>query len=87
MAGLPTGALGRMERGTRRIYANDLYRIAQATERSLSYFYDPNDEHRESDPHRAERDRLLSAFGRIQDKRLRRDVFELVEALAKPPTR
>ena len=87
-AGLTKGSVGRIERGTRRVYASDLFRIALVTGRDISDLCSPADSDHESPRSlaQAEQERLLEAYGRIGDTRLRRDVFELIEALAASDT-
>lgn len=82
--GLAAGTTGRLERGDQRIYGSHLYRIAQATGVDVGWFY------REgpvalvwgSTPEH-ETQRLVDAYMRINDPGLKRDVFELIETLAK----
>lgn len=81
LADLPKGTVGRMERGTRRIYANDLFRIALVTGQNFAQFYAPNQDPSEGTG-QPEQNRLLEAYGRIADKRIRREVYELIESLA-----
>lgn len=88
-SGFTIGTIGRLERGDLRIYANHLYRISSATGIAISYFYDQPDgltttgnENRNDDNQELEKQRLLLAYMKIKDPTLKRDVFELVEALA-----
>ncbi len=84
LAGLPKGTTGRLERGDQRIYANHLYLISSATGVDIRWFYDPAERNCAPASTKAqEQHQLLKAFMRIKDPALKRDVFELVETLAK----
>ena len=88
MTGFNAGTTGRLERGDQRVYATHLHRICAATGISIGYFYAlPNDGPEDPSTPSAhtielETQRLLQAYMQIQDPRLKRDVFELVETLA-----
>lgn len=87
-AGFYSGTTRRLERGTQRIYAAHLYRVAHATGVPVDYFYEqpsttdtqplPND--REAENHR-----FLRTFLRIQDPALKRTVFDLIKSLVDTP--
>jgi len=86
-SGFTIGTIGRLERGDLRVYANHLYRISSATGIAISYFYDHLDGftangNGNDDNQQLEKQRLLLAYMKIKDPALKRDVFELVEALA-----
>lgn len=85
-AGWAAGTTGRLERGDQRVYGSHLYRIAQATGVDVGWFYreSPNALVGGSDPEH-ETQRLVDAYMRINDPGLKRDVFELIETLAKNP--
>ena len=84
LTGLSTGTAGRLERGSQRVYASHLYRIAQATGVDVGWFYRASGEAPNAGTqHDLEKQRLLDAYMRITDPRLKRDVCELVESLAK----
>lgn len=88
MTGFNAGTTGRLERGDQRVYATHLHRICAVTGISIGYFYaladdDPEDPAAPSGHTiELETQRLLQAYMQIQDPRLKRDVFELVETLA-----
>lgn len=87
LAGLGSGTVGRLERGHQKIYAAHLYRIAQAVGVNISWFYqgaETDNDLASGSERDSETQRLLSAYLRISDPGLQRDVFELVESLAKP---
>ena len=88
-SGFTIGTIGRLERGDLRVYANHLYRVSSATGIAISYFYEQldgltanGDENRIEGGQELEKQRLLLAYMKIKDPALKRDVFELVEALA-----
>jgi len=84
-AGFVIGTIGRLERGDLRIYATHLYRIGEALGVSIGYFYGqpdvPQAGETNDDPE-LEKQCLLSAYMKIKDPTLKRDVFELIETLA-----
>jgi len=82
--GACAGTTGRLERGDQRIYASHLFRIAQATGVDVGWFYrEDGDAPDDASGMELEKQRLLDAYMRIRDDGLKRDVFELVETLAK----
>jgi transcriptional regulator with XRE-family HTH domain len=84
LTGLCAGAIGRLERGSQKIYASHLFRIAQATGVDVGWFYrDDDDPPRDATRQDVEIHRLLEAYMRISDPGLKHDVFELIESLAK----
>ena len=93
LTGLGAGTIGRLERGDQKLYANHLYRIARAIGVDIGWFYREGGRKEGAPPTASdapgataldlEKQRLLDAYMRIQDPGLKRDVFELVETLAK----
>ena len=89
LTGLCPGTVARLERGHQKIYASHLYRIAQVTGVDVGWFYRNNAT--PSTPPTAsgaslqaqQQQRLLDAYMRIKDPAMKRDVFELIETLAK----
>jgi transcriptional regulator with XRE-family HTH domain len=88
LTSLCAGTIGRLERGDQKVYASHLFRIAQATGVDIGWFYgEPTaDTAMPSGTHALEQRRLLDAYLRIGDPGLKRDVFELIEALANDPS-
>ena len=85
--GLAAGTTGRLERGDQRVYGSHLYRIAQATGVDVGWFYrESHDALVEGSSPVHETQCLVDAYMRISDPGLKRDVFELIETLAKNPT-
>ena len=84
--GLAVGTTGRLERGDQRVYGSHLYRIAQATGIDVGWFYrESHDVFVEGSGTDHETQRLVAAYMQINDPGLKRDVFELIETLAKNP--
>jgi transcriptional regulator with XRE-family HTH domain len=83
LAGLGAGTTGRLERGDQRVYANHLFRIAQALGVDVAWFYGDGAADAPPTALQTERQRLLEAYLRIHDPALRRDVFDLVATLGK----
>ena len=80
---LCTGTTGRLERGTQRVYASHLYRIAEVTGVDVGWFYRTEDEV----PHAGsalelEKQKLVEAYMRITDPVLKHDVCSLIESLS-----
>jgi len=89
-ADLAPGTTGRLERGDQRVYGAHLHHICTATGIAIGYFYMPTDvdgDHpnamQGANAQELEKQRLLLAYMKIKDPALKRDVFELVETLAK----
>ena len=88
-ADLPGGALSRIEAGQRRTGPADLLGIATVLGVSIDYFFDGLSDHPPSeaapdidpalDP---EGRQFLRAYLSIGDRRVRRDIFKLVRAVA-----
>lgn len=85
-AGFTLGTTGRLERGDQRIYAAHLFHIANVTGITVQYFYTSENDAQSigaATSEELEKHRLLQAYMKIKDLGLKRDVFELVETLAK----
>jgi len=83
IAGFNIGTTTRLERQVQRIYASHLYRICCATGVAIDFFYHRNVEIETStSQYEQEKFRLLDAYGRLENSTAKRDIFELVEAIA-----
>lgn len=82
-AGFAAGTTGRLERHDQRVYASHLIKICQVTDIDLNYFYNQHDPQLVPTTHvKQEQIRLLNAYHQIEDIATKRNVFELIEALA-----
>lgn len=89
LADLPAGSLGRIEAGRRRTGPADLLGIAAALDVSIDYFFEgltdgpPPTGGQDPDPAMDPEGRqFVRAYLSIDDRRIRRDLFKLVRAVA-----
>ncbi len=84
--GLCPGTIGRLERGSQRVYASHLGRISMVTGVDVGWFYRGDDEVSKAPPANdsldQEKQRLVDAYARIKDPALKHNAFELVKSLA-----
>ena len=81
------GTIARLERGARRIYTNHLLRIAQVLKVPPTYFFEGLPETADEGLQTQVREgmRLAKAFHNIQDPATRRELLDMMKALAEDP--
>ena len=83
LAGFGLGTVRNLERKDQRLYAHHLIKISQATGVGLNYFYDKTETSSpSSSAEQQEMFRLLEAYHKLDNPSTKRNVFELIEAIA-----